>query len=212
MGKIKVKIKLEIGFYDSFFFGGGNGLGEIQSYMKKDIQGLPYISGSALEGSMAAYAAVLSDFFKSGKRRTILFGTGGNAKGILYFENGKLEEKEAYEEMSGQTFGYKTQVSINPYTGTKSYKKLHTIETGGMGGLMRFQSSIHGYMEEETYKEDIAYILATVRMIFALGGRRSSGLGWLNEPIACSVYCGDNRKFPVGEEEIRQWMEEGICM
>ena len=124
MGKIKVKIKLEIGFYDSFFFGGGNGLGEIQSYMQKDIQGLPYISGSALKGSMAAYAAVLSDFFKSGKRRTILFGTGGNAKGILYFENGKLEEKEAYEEMSGQTFGYKTQVSINPYTGTKSYKKL----------------------------------------------------------------------------------------
>ena len=52
MGKIKVKIKLEIGFYDSFFFGGGNGLGEIQSYMQKDIQGLPYISGSALKGSM----------------------------------------------------------------------------------------------------------------------------------------------------------------
>lgn len=64
MGKIKVKIKLEIGFYDSFFFGGGNGLGEIQSYMQKDIQGLPYISGSALKGSMAAYAAVLSDFLK----------------------------------------------------------------------------------------------------------------------------------------------------
>lgn len=41
MGKIKVKIKLEIGFYDSFFFGGGNGLGRIQSYMQKDIQGLP---------------------------------------------------------------------------------------------------------------------------------------------------------------------------
>ena len=210
MKKIKVNIKLEIRFFDSFFFGGGNGLGEIQSYLQKDIQGHPYISGSALKGIMSEYTAVLSDFFKSANRRNLLFGSGGNAKGLLYFENGRLEEK--YEELTELLSGYKTQVSINPYTGAKSDKKLHTIETGGAGGILVFQSSIHGYLEEQTYKEDVAYILAAVHMIFALGGRRSSGLGWLSEPIVCSVYCGDNQEIPVGQEEIRQWMEEGVCI
>ena len=42
-------------------------------------------------------------------------------------------------------------------------------------------------MDADTYQRDIAHIIAAVRMIFAMGGRRSAGLGWLRCPIQCQV-------------------------
>ena len=71
MKKVEVEIKLDINFYNSFFFGGGTGSGEIQSYLLRDIRGLPYISGAALKGCIAEYAFALSQIvpeFNNGEK------------------------------------------------------------------------------------------------------------------------------------------------
>ena len=140
MKKIEFEIKLLIKFYDSFFFGGGNGSGEIQSYLLRDINGFPYISGSALKGCMSKYAAALSYLVPEFNHHGELFGTGGVKQGSLYFENGNLTSESAsvYSGMQEEITEIRTGVSINDYTGAKKEGFLYAMELSGMGGNMVF--------------------------------------------------------------------------
>lgn len=190
MNKVEVEIRLKIRFYDSFFFGGGTGGGEIQSYLLRDIDGFPYISGSALKGCIAEYAAALAGIAPAFRNGSRIFGTGGTGHGTMYFENGTLVDKTNYHGMQEDMMSLRTGVSINPYTKAKSEGQLYTMELGGMGGGMVFRSSIYGFLDEETCQRDIAHLVAAVRMVFALGGKRTAGPGWLDAPIECQVFLG----------------------
>ncbi|MCI9368960.1 MAG: hypothetical protein HFH65_01305 [Lachnospiraceae bacterium] len=215
MKKIQIEIKLIIEFYDSFFFGGGIGTGEIQSCLLRDINGFPYISGAALKGCIAEYAASLSRLVPAFNNGDKLFGIGGVQQGSLYFENGNLVHMSKYNDIKENLMELRTGVSINPYTKAKKEGQLYTMELSGMGGEMIFQSSICGFMDVDTYQKDISHIIAAVRMIFALGGRRSAGLGWLRSPIQCKVFkeigvSGELKKEVIDSEYINQWIKDWI--
>jgi len=216
MKKIETEIKLRIKFYDSFFFGGGTGIGEIQSYLLCDINGLPYISGAALKGCIAEYALALSQFVPEFNNAEKLFGTGGVQQGSIYFENGNLVNKEDYYGLQENVLGLRTGVSISRYTKAKKEGQLYTMEVGGTGGEMVFESSIYGFLDEDTYQKDIAYLVAATRLIYALGGKRSSGLGWLQSPIECKVLTGKRgekeglKQERIKSKDINQWIKDWI--
>lgn len=217
MKKMEIEIKLKIKFYDAFFFGGGTGGGEIQSYLLRDVNGFPYISGAALKGRIAEYAAALSEIVPKFKNKDKIFGTGGVQQGCMYFENGNLAEKLNYVDLQYEIMRLRTGISINRYTKAKEEGHLFTMETSGQGGNMVFESSIYGFLDEETYKDDVAFLVAASRLIFALGGRRSAGLGWLKVPIECQVFEGE-RQFGesspkqklIESEEVNLWIQNCI--
>lgn len=217
MKKVEIEIQLLIKFYDSFYFGGGTGQGEIQAYLLRDIHGFPYISGAALKGCIAEYAAALSELVPAFSNGEKIFGTGGIQQGSMFFENGILAEKSDYYDLSDSLAEVRTGVSISRYTKAKKEGQLYTVETCGLGGKMVFQSSIHGFMDEDTYQSDIAHLVAAVRLIYSLGGKCSSGLGWLQEPVTCCVkkgprgYDADSSEQELIEtEEINQWIRDQI--
>lgn len=215
VGKVEIEIQLLIKFYDSFYFGGGTGRGEIQSYLLRDVHGVPYISGSALKGCIAEYAAALSKLAPAFQNGNKMFGTGGIRQGSMFFENGTLVAESEYYDLRDSLADVRTGVSISRYTGAKKEGQLYTVETCGMGGKMVFQSSIHGFLDADTCQRDIAHLVAAIRLIYALGGKCSSGLGWLQEPIACCVkkgprgYDADSSQQQLIETaEIDQWIRE----
>lgn len=217
MKKIETEIKLKIKFYDSFFFGGGTGIGEIQSYLLRDMNGLPYISGAALKGCIAEYAAALSQLVPEFNNGEKLFGTGGVQQGSMYFENGNLVKEESYYGLQESFMGLRTGVSISRYTKAKKEGQLYTMEVGGAGGEMVFESSIYGFLDENTYQKDIACLVAAARLIYALGGKRSAGLGWLQSPIECKVLTGkrgqqegDFKQQLIEPDDINQWIKDWI--
>ena len=215
MKKIEFEMKLFIKFYDVFFVGGGNGSGEIQSYLMRDINRFPYISGAALKGCIAEYAAMLSQLIPDFNHHEQLFGIGGVKQGSLYFENGNLTSESAslYSGMQENITELRTGVSISHYTGTKRDGHLYTMELSGMGGGLTFESSIYGFLDESCFEKDIAYLVASARMIFALGGRRTAGLGWLKSPIECQVLTGNREPYSgtaeqtlIGSDVINKWI------
>lgn len=215
MKKVEIEIQLIIKFYDSFFFGGGTGNGKIQSWLLRDINGFPYVSGAALKGCIAEYGAALAKLFPAFCNGEKLFGTGGIHQGSLYFENGTLMDRENYEGMQDSLTEIRTGISISRYTKAKKEGQLYTTELSGLGGEMVFQSRICGFLDADTYQRDIAHLVAAVRLIFALGGKRSSGLGWLGEPIECIVKKGQrvyeaetSNQELINVEEINQWIKE----
>lgn len=217
MKKIEIEIKLIIRFYDSFFFGGGTGTGEIQSYLMRDMDGFPYISGAALKGCIAEYAQALSWLVPEFDHYERIFGTGGVRQGSMYFENGNLIDKAEYADMQESFLEFRTGVSISRYTKAKKEGHLYTMELGGRGGAVAFQSSIHGFLDPETYQKDIACLVAAIRLIFALGGKRSAGLGWLISPIECQVLkgergqeAGESGQELVDPEEVNCWIRDWI--
>lgn len=217
MKKVEIEIQLVIKFYDSFFFGGGTGNGEIQSYLMRDINGLPYVSGAALKGCIAEYAAALSKLVPAFDNGEKIFGKGGVQQGSIYFENGRLVREDDYNDLQDSLMEIRTGVSISRYTKAKKEGQLYTMELSGLGGKMAFQSSIHGFLEEDTCQRDIAYLVAAIRLIFSLGGKRSSGLGWLQEPIECHVKIGQrgygtesSNQEQIKTEDINQWIDDWI--
>lgn len=215
MKKIEIEIRLFIKFYDSFFFGGGTGAGNIHGYLQRDIYGLPYISGAAIKGCIAEYGAALSGLVPAFDNGPKLFGTGGVQHGSLYFENGTLVGRPAYSGLQDHLTELRTNVSISRYTRTNRMGHLHTTELSGLGGRMAFQSSIYGFLDMDTYQKDIAYLVAASRLIYALGGRRSSGLGWLQSPIECHVLKGErgqdaesSKQEMIRPEDVNQWIKE----
>lgn len=217
MKKIEIEVKLLIRFYDSFFFGGGTGAGKIQSYLLRDIQGFPYISGAALKGCIADYAAALSDLVPAFDNGKTLFGSGGGHQGSLYFENAVLVDKTTYYGMQDSLTELRTGVSISHYTRAKKERQLYTTELSGLGGNMLFKSSVYGFLNVDTYQKDIAYLVAASRLIFALGGKRRSGLGWLKDPLECQVFKGErgvdaasSRQELIHPENVNQWIKEWI--
>lgn len=217
MKKVEIEVRLTIKFYDSFFFGGGIGGGKIQSYLLRDINGFPYISGAALKGCIVEYAVALSQLVPKFDNSDKLFGTGGVQQGSLYFENGNLAERFTYDGLQGKLMELRTGVSINRYTKAKKEGQLYTMELSGMGGDMVFQSSIYGFLDDDTYQKDIAFLVAAIRLIFALGGKRTVGLGWLQSPIECEVFKGEreqkadiSKQEKIDPEEINQWIRDWI--
>ncbi len=217
MRKVEVEIRLKMQFYDAFFFGGGTGTGMIQSYLLRDIHDFPYISGAALKGCIAEYAAALSQLFPALSNWEGIFGTSGVRQGAMYFENGTLINPLSYQGMQDNLLELRTGVSINPYTKAKKEGHLYTMELSGQGGSMAFQSCIYGFLDEDAYQRDVAHLVAAARLIFALGGKRSSGLGWLQSPIECQVLIGKRgqgtdfpRQEPVSPSEINRWLKQWI--
>jgi len=215
MKKVEAEIRLKIQFYDAFFFGGGTGNGKIQSYLLRDVHGFPYISGAALKGCIAEYAAALSQLYPALSNWEGIFGVGGVRQGAMYFENGVLTDPLSYQGMQDSLLEVRTGISINPYTKTKKENYLYTMELSGQGGSMAFQSRIYGFLEEDTYQRDVAHLVAAARLIFALGGKRSSGLGWLQSPIECQVLIGERgrgsdtvRQEAQSPSEINQWLKQ----
>lgn len=215
MKKTEIEIRLFIKFYDSFFFGGGTGNGKVQTYLLRDIYGFPYISGAALKGCIAEYALALSQLVPKFNNNEKIFGTGGVQQGCMYFENGRLLNQSAYQGLESSWMELRTGVSINRYTGAKKEGQLYTMELSGLGGEMIFQSSIYGFLDEDTYQRDVAHLVAAIRLIFALGGKRSSGLGWLQAPIECQVRKGErglgedsSRQELIDPGEVNQWIKD----
>lgn len=208
---VEIEIKLTIRFYNSFFFGEGTGNGEIQSYLRRDAKGSPYIPGSALKGCMAEYAAALSRLTTGFMHYEEIFGTAGTRRGGMYFYNGTLKDREQDAGPEEKNTELRTGVRISRYTRAKKEGQLYTMETGG--GSMEFQSSIYGFLKQENYEENIAHLVAAARMVYALGGRGSAGLGWLQEPIGCRVMKGEKgrtngptKQKEIKTETINQWI------
>lgn len=212
MKKVEVEIKLDINFYNSFFFGGGTGSGEIQSYIQRDIRGLPYIPGAALKGCIAEYASALSQIVPEFNNGEKIFGTGGVKQGCLYFEDGKLIKSEDYYGLQESLMELRTGVSISNYTRAKRDGHLYTMELSGLGGYMVFESIITGFLDKDTYQKDIAYLVASVRLIYALGGKRSAGLGWLSRRAGCEVYIMTEagQKELAEPANVNQWIKDWI--
>lgn len=215
MKKAEIEIQLLIKFYDSFFFGGGTGKGQIQSYLLRDIHGFPYIPGAAIKGCIAEYAAALAKIVPAFHNGEKIFGTGGNRQGSMFFENATLAEQSDYCGLQDSFMEMRTGISINRYTRAKKEGQLYTAETCGLGGKMVFQSSIYGFLEEASWQRDIAHLVSAIRLIYSLGGKSSAGLGWLSEPIACCVkkgprgYDADSSEQELIETgEINQWIRE----
>lgn len=207
MRKLDVQIALQINFYDNFFIGGGRGSGNIHAYALKDINGNPYIPASALKGCISQCAYGLESFFE-GVDAMQLFGKGGTHHGILYIDNAKLMHGEKYKGMEGHLYDYRTGVSISRYTKAKKEGNLRTIETSGIGGEMVFESNIQGFLREDTYQKEVALLISSIRLLFALGGGRSAGMGWLKEPIRCNVRVDGEQ---IQEEEVNNWIGGGLC-
>lgn len=208
MGKIDVRIELMIQFYNNFYIGGGSGTGMIHSYLLKDVNGLPYIPASTIKGYISQSAGSLVHFFPN-INKELLFGRGGTQRGILYFENGKLINEKEYQEMKSSLIDLKTGISISQYTRTNRTGQLYTMETTGQGGTMKYKSQIQGFLSDDKYKEQIAFLVSAVRFIIAIGGKRSTGLGWLTNSIKCDVFLDDEK---ISAETIDKWVEEAICI
>lgn len=72
-------------------------------------------------------------------------------------------------------------VTINRRRGTAEEKKLYFLETSPANAQLRFEGEIHilPSLKLETPDYASALILAGLRQIYALGGSKSAGLGWL---------------------------------
>jgi CRISPR/Cas system CSM-associated protein Csm3 (group 7 of RAMP superfamily) len=195
MGKVELRIELRIQFYNNFYIGGGTGNGNIQAYLLRDFKGLPYIPAATLKGCIAQSACTLSECFK-GIDCDYLFGKAGNQHGCLYFENGKLEQEELFDTMAAKLIDLKTGIQISRVTKTNRAGQLYTMETSGQGGAMIYGGAIQGFLLPEEYQRNVQFLVAAIRFIFALGGSRSAGLGWLARPIQCIVY-KDGQQFSV---------------
>ena len=125
--------------------------------------------------------------------------------------------EDDYNDLHDSLTEVRTGISINRYTKVNKEGQLYKMELSGLGGKMTFQSSIHGFLDENTYQKDIAYLVAAIRLIFSLGGKRSSGLGWLQEPIECHVKKGQrgysaetSEQELIKKEDIDQWIADWI--
>ena len=181
------------------------------------MDGLPYIPGAALKGYVAQYAAALSKIVPAFNNGEKIFGTGGVQQGSMFFENGTLVQESDYYDLKDNITQKRTGVSISRYTKAKKEGQLYTLESSGYGGNMAFQSSIYGFLDEGTYQKDIAYLAAAIRLIFSMGGKCSSGLGWLQEQVSFCVKKGPRRNragAPEQElieiEEVNRWIKEQI--
>lgn len=200
MGKVNVRIELSIEFYNNFFIGGGIGDGNINSYILKNAEGYPYIPASTIKGVISQYAQRIRNILDY-KNIDILFGKSNNSLGLLYFRNGVLEDKEDYNSIKSMLFKLKTGIKIDPFFKTAEKGHLRTIEVSGEN--IRFISEIQGYIKEEDYKSDVAFIVSIIKIIPALGGRVSSGLGWLKKHIGYKVFINEK---DITSEEINRWI------
>lgn len=202
MGKVDVRIELFIQFYNNFFIGGGTENGSAHSYLLRDTNSLPYIPASTLKGCISQCAASINNFFTD-VNLDYLFGKSGNQHGVLYFEHGKLINEKEYAELKSYLTDFSTGVKISRYTKTKRNGQLYTRETSGYGGEMIFQSQVQGFLTDENYQNEITCLVGAIRFLFAIGGGRSAGLGWLKKPIFCKVFIDEEE---VSEEKINEWI------
>ncbi len=206
MEKVDVKIELTIRFYNSFFIGGGRSIGGVQAYLLRDAHDLPCIPASSIKGCIAQSAQVLSDNYAYGKYLKLLFGEEGVRHGMLHFSDGEMMNRKQYDGNHLYLIDHKTGIKINRHTKTKSEKHFYTRETSGQGGMMEYKSHIQGFLPKEDYPSITTFLLAAIRFLFAIGGGRSSGLGWLDEPICCKCFINGEEQ---SQEMIEGWRNAG---
>lgn len=212
MNKIKVNIKICIDFYNELFIGGGKGNSDIDLYVLKDVNGMPYIPGSTLKGKLRYMTTLVNNIFKQnnnsckrneGKRCNCLvcdlFGDKDNKKGKLNFSNLSLNS-----DSSEDLIHIRNGIAVNRYLGTvydKSFFKFESIQNRNN----YFKGEINGYLSEDNYKKQLLLLFLGFSLIETFGGFQSRGLGWLGETKEMKIYV-NNRE--ITRADLNEWRNE----
>jgi len=233
---MEVMINLEFHPVNSIFIGGGSpapGWGVDKGTMKR-LDGCLVIPGSTLKGRLRneceRIALALGEdiclapqpekmcpqnFLNSRKQADYciicrIFGSPWHP-GRLYFGDLVWNMPDDWEKKEWKNIT-KTQVrpgvSISRYLGIKREKKLFFAETSLAGADMMFEGSIEGYLEN---KQHLALLLSGLRTLFAVGGIKSRGLGWLVSTSEQQLYTKveiDGNPFTESDfkEAVKQWL------
>lgn len=212
MSRVKINIKIDIDFYNEFFIGGGKGNSNIDSYVLKDINGIPYIPGSTFKGklrymttlvyNMFSKNACISRLYKDKKCNCLIcdiFGERDNQKGKLNFSNLILSE-----DNNKDLINIRNGIAVNRYLGTVCDKSLFNYEAV-KSGSNHFKGEINGYLDEETYKKQLLLLFLGFSLIEALGGFQSRGLGWLGETRKMQIFV-DGKE--ISKSNLQDWRNE----
>ena len=99
-------------------------------------------------------------------------------------------------------------VSLSRRTRAKKERELFFIEVMQTGIDACFEGGITGSLDS---KKDLALLVAGLKAIFALGGMKSRGLGWINTLKSAEGYSITNPEFSDSDfqEELGKWQESG---
>jgi CRISPR/Cas system CSM-associated protein Csm3 (group 7 of RAMP superfamily) len=232
---MEVMIHLEFHPVNSIFIGGGSpapGWGIDKGTMKR-LDGCLVIPGSTVKGRLrneceriafalkkeiclAPQPAKMCPqyFLNCGKQADYciicrIFGSPW-FPGRLYFSDLVWNRPEEWKENEWKDIT-KTQVrpgvSISRYLGIKREEKLFFTETSLAGADVIFEGCIEGDLEN---KQHLALLLSGLRTLFAVGGIKSRGPGWLVSTSEQQLYTKvevDGNPFtePEFREVLKQW-------
>ena len=212
MNKVKVNINICIDFYNEFFIGGGKGNSDIDLYVLKDVNGAPYIPGSALKGKLRYMVTLVNNIFAQNKYNCTrnegekceclvcdIFGNKDNKKGKLNFGNLSLSNG-----VYGDTIHVRNGIAVNRYLGIVCDKSLFKFESV-QNKNNYFIGEINGYLSEGKYKKQLLLLFLGFSLIETLGGFQSRGLGWLGKTKEIKIYV-DNKE--ISKADLNDWRNE----
>jgi CRISPR/Cas system CSM-associated protein Csm3 (group 7 of RAMP superfamily) len=129
-----------------------------------------------------------------------IFG-GSGLQSRLFFS-------DAVAKANGTMAPYLTRVqagvALSRKRRTAEDERLYYTERGVEGVV--YEGTIDGYLDDGLIKQQVALIMATIERLFAVGGSKSRGSGWINAKITSVIVDGKE----MSEAEIRKIREEGL--
>lgn len=215
MGKVKVRIEVGLSFYNEFFIGGGKGISNIDNYILKDINGLPYIPGSMLKGKLRYNFSRIYEMVSEKKCKMSdsgekycgcyiceMFGEKENSRGSLYFSNLEIYNNGINKS---NLYSVRNGIQINRYLKTTNDQSLFNTQTSGQAGELKFSGKIEGYLKSSDYRKQLILLYTALKFTDSLGASQSRGLGWLSDDKKIKIYV-DNSE--VTKQNLLDWREE----
>lgn len=213
MNKIKIKIDVNISFYNEYFIGGGKGTSQIGNYVLKDINGLSYIPGTSLKGKLRYNVTSIYNSIKEHKCNFYndsqepcgciicdMFGEKNNLKGSLYYSN-----LNRSSENKNELFSVRSGIQVNRYMKVTKDLSFFLTQTAGEAGTANYEGKIQGYLNENTYKEQLVFLYTAFYLTNTIGGNQSRGLGWLSDDKSLHIYVNGKE---IDREKLREWSDE----
>lgn len=221
MSKVKIHIDIGIKFYNEFFIGGGKGNSILDSYILKDIYGIPYIPGSAIKGKLRYLTTgIFNNLYKEKCHfyynnnnecdclMCRLFGSKDNKKGVLNFQNLNMQNYEDLQRdnvLKKNIVNTRVGIQINRYLKNVNDQSLFKYESGNSLCEKFFIGEIDGYLESSEYKKQLMSLFLGFGNMETIGGYQSRGLGWIDDERKFDIYVNNAL---VTSEILKEWRDE----
>jgi len=216
MEKVLLTAKIKLVFRHQYHIGSGGAVaGFVDKHIIRDYKGRLVIPGSTLKGQLRHNAVLILPHLPWYERcsgddhcQCIIcrnFGKGGYTPGRLFFYD--LVQNSQYDNVV-----IKTGVGINRKTRTGQHKALFMLEAGSSPAIGDDFGGFNGTVEGMVPADDVdrlaGLLYMAFRMIEAIGGEKSRGLGTVDhERSRCDFYIGNEKRL-LAMEQIEQAMGE----